>query len=45
MKNQYGVEGKKSTPSPNTKGNPVKHTAGTENKGTKVTVKHAGKGK
>lgn len=44
MQDQYGVEGKKSTPKPNTKGHPVKHTDGKANLGTKKTTVHrAGK--
>lgn len=41
--NQFGVKGKDIKFSPQTKGRPVEHNSGTENKGSKVVVKRAGK--
>ena len=40
---QWGVKGKDLKIKPQTAGRPVKHESGTENKGTKVVVKRAGK--
>jgi len=41
--NQFGVKGQDIKFKPQTEGRPVKHESGTENKGTKVVVKRAGK--
>lgn len=43
LPDQYGQKSKPTKDTPNTKGNPVKHTDGKANLGAKCVVKHAGK--